>query len=261
MSLGFTKLFGSITTSTIWSESNETRIVWITMLSMADRCGRVWASIPGLARVAAVPVDACREAIALLLAPDPDSRTKDYDGRRIEAIDGGWVLLNYLKYRQLRDEEDRRATNREASQRHRARQPTSADVSRRQPDGAEIIHAPQNQPNAEAEAEADPIGNGTTVPSAPAKPDRRKPETACPPSDSEPDVVSAWAARWKIPTEAPCFEPFLDHHRKTGARWRDWSAAWRTWLRNEAKYTRERRLPGTAGASERARVSLDGFKP
>lgn len=105
MSMTFTKLFSSITESTIWVEDHETRIVWIAMLAMADRKGRIWGSIPGLANRARVSVDGCRKAIALFLSPDPDSRTKVADGRRIEEIDGGWQLINYDKYREIRDQE------------------------------------------------------------------------------------------------------------------------------------------------------------
>ena len=39
------------------------------------------------------------------MSPDPDSRTKDHGGRRIEEIDGGWRLLNHAKYKAIRDEE------------------------------------------------------------------------------------------------------------------------------------------------------------
>lgn len=101
----FTKLFSSITESTIWQEDDKTRLVWITMLAMADRQGRVWASIPGLAHRARVPLHACRTALRKLAAPDKDSRTPDHQGRRIEAIDGGWILLNHAKYREIRDHE------------------------------------------------------------------------------------------------------------------------------------------------------------
>ena len=41
---GFTKLFQSILTSSVWSEDNETRIVWITMLALADQNGSVSAT-------------------------------------------------------------------------------------------------------------------------------------------------------------------------------------------------------------------------
>lgn len=106
--MAYTKLFSSIITSTIWTEDDQTRIVWITMLAMADRNGEVQGSIPGLARIAGVPVDACRKAIDTFLAPDPDSRTKDDEGRRIEVIEGGWLLLNHAKYRDMATDEDRK---------------------------------------------------------------------------------------------------------------------------------------------------------
>jgi len=105
MSRTFTKLFSSITESTVWCEPDRTRLVWICMLAMADQHGRVWGSIPGLANRARVPVEDARAAIDTFLAPDVDSRTKDFDGRRVEAIDGGWRLLNHEKYRAIRDEE------------------------------------------------------------------------------------------------------------------------------------------------------------
>lgn len=108
MHRGFTKLFNTIVTSTIWQEDDKTRIVWITMLAIADADGIVSASIPGLASVANVSVDAARNAIKNLLAPDADSRTKDFAGRRIEEIDDGWRILNYLKYRRMLNDEERR---------------------------------------------------------------------------------------------------------------------------------------------------------
>lgn len=101
----FTKLFSSITESTVWREPANVRLVWITMLAMADRRGRVWASILGLADRARVPDADCRTAIKTFISPDPDSRTKEHEGRRIEEIDGGWRLLNHEKYRAIRDVE------------------------------------------------------------------------------------------------------------------------------------------------------------
>jgi hypothetical protein len=90
------------------------------MLAMADKHGRVWASVPGLANRARVPVEAVERALGIFLAPDPHSRTKAFEGRRIEVIDGGWRLLNHAKYRALRDEEDQRAKDAERQRRCRA---------------------------------------------------------------------------------------------------------------------------------------------
>ncbi len=105
--MAYTKLFNSIITSTIWSEDDQTRIVWITMLAIADKNGEVQGSIPGLARIAGVPVEACRTAINKFLSPDVDSRTKDDEGRRIDVIEGGWHLLNHGKYRNMASDADR----------------------------------------------------------------------------------------------------------------------------------------------------------
>lgn len=147
MSMTFTKLFTSITESTVWCESDRVRLVWITMLAMADRRGRVWGSIPGLANRARVPVDDCRDALKRLLAPDPDSRTKEHEGRRIEEIDGGWRLLNYEKYRAIRDSESIKESKR--SYMARVRQVEKEIHSGTQLPSVECIGD-----NAEAEAEA-----------------------------------------------------------------------------------------------------------
>ena len=101
----FTKLFSSITASTIWCEPNHVRIVWITLLAMANRDGEVAASVPGLAGIARVTVNECRDAIKRCMSPDKDSRTKAFEGRRLAEINGGWKILNYGFYRQIQDAE------------------------------------------------------------------------------------------------------------------------------------------------------------
>lgn len=142
--MGYTKLFLSIITSTIWSEDDRTRIVWITMLASADKNGEVQASIPGLARLAGVPVESCRSAIKKFLEPDRDSRTKDDEGRRIEEIDGGWHLINHRKYREMACDEDRR--NQAAIRQQRAREKKSRNSH------AGITNESRQIPQAEAEA-------------------------------------------------------------------------------------------------------------
>jgi hypothetical protein len=125
---GFTKLFCSILDSTIWSEDNHTRLVWITMLAMADRRGHVDASVPGLAIRARVPIDQCEQALAILSAPDKYSRSSAFEGRRIEAIEGGWKLLNYLAYRRKLSADERREYFRHYQRERRAQKLTSVDT-------------------------------------------------------------------------------------------------------------------------------------
>lgn len=98
---GFAKLYSSILTSTIWTEDHATVRVWIAMLATSDADGMVEGSIPGFASVARVTLQEMEKALAVLTSPDPYSRTKDHEGRRIEPFDGGWRILNHAKYREM----------------------------------------------------------------------------------------------------------------------------------------------------------------
>lgn len=105
---GFTKLFSTILTSSIWSEDDKTRILWITLLALADADGVVQAAIPGLAAMARMSLEDAERCIIKLESPDKYSRSEEFDGKRIEKIDGGWVILNYGKYRDRAKAEEKR---------------------------------------------------------------------------------------------------------------------------------------------------------
>lgn len=123
---GYTKLFNSILASTIWKEDNITRIVWITLLAMADKNGVAEGSVPGLAGFANVSIDDCKSALHKLMSPDPYSRTKEHEGRRVEECEGGWFLLNHGKFRAKMSADERREYNRVKQQEYR--QKVSANV-------------------------------------------------------------------------------------------------------------------------------------
>ena len=91
------------------------------MLAMTDRNGEVHASIPGIAKRAGISLNDCETALESLKSPDPYSRTKESDGRRIADIEGGWALLNHGKYRQLLSSEERREYNRRKQSEYRAK--------------------------------------------------------------------------------------------------------------------------------------------
>ena len=154
---GYTKLFSSIVTSTIWQEPDNVRLVWITMLALADQDGIVGASIPGLARMAGVPLDGTEGALATLLGPDPYSRTSAHEGRRLEAIEGGWRLLNYDRYRAClsADEKRAKATARQARRRAALKDLATPPVT--PVTNVTLCSAPSRQAEAEAEAEAEAV--------------------------------------------------------------------------------------------------------
>lgn len=126
--MSYTKLFSDILASTIWAEGNATRIVWITMLAMANKDGEVGASIPGLAHIARVTLAECEQAITALESPDPHSRTKTHEGRRIKKVDGGWFILNYEAHRERASLDERRQKDRLRQERKRLRD-ASRDVT------------------------------------------------------------------------------------------------------------------------------------
>jgi len=145
----YTKLFNSIITSTIWSEDDKTRIIWITMLAIADQNGEVHGSIPGLARIAGVSIQDTEAAINKFLEPDPYSRTPEFDSRRICKIDGGWELLNHAKYRRMASLADQKDANIKRQKRHRDRTP----LVTHERDSNAFVTVKTYKAEAEAEAE------------------------------------------------------------------------------------------------------------
>jgi len=139
---GFTKLFSTIVTSSIWSEDDKVRIMWVTMLASASADGHVSGSLPGMATIARMNLKDAERSIKALCSPDKFSRSQEFNGRRLIEADGGWLIVNYSKYRAKRDPEERRRQNREAKQRQRERDKEnvgklSAKVSQSQPKSAQ----------------------------------------------------------------------------------------------------------------------------
>jgi len=231
MSMTFTKLFSSITESSIWMQDDHTRIVWIAMLAMSDKRGRVWASVPGLANRSRVPVASVERAISIFLAPDTYSRTKDNEGQRIAEIDGGWRLLNHQKYRDMRDDEDRREQNREAQQRARAKVSKLADSQ--QPSANSSANS-SAQAEAEAEAEARKR-EGKSAPLSEPEAEPEQPPAAVRLSDiPKAEEVVAHGALIGVP-EANCrawhaervSEGWADRSGLTIGNWRAFLRGWR----------------------------------
>jgi hypothetical protein len=100
------------------------------MLVLSDEEGVVDKTPRAISRITNVPLEIVERGIAKLSAADPDSRTPDEDGRRIVLIDEnrtwGWRIVNYLKYRQIRDEEARRISNRSYKRDQRAKEKAAA---------------------------------------------------------------------------------------------------------------------------------------
>jgi hypothetical protein len=125
----YVKLFQKILDSSIWEESARTRVVWVTLLASMDYDGFCqFATIETLARRARIKPCFVREAVAILEAPDKDSSTSGDDGRRIERVAGGWIVLNAKKYRAISRAGELRASRPKSSESVRTGTNTSEHV-------------------------------------------------------------------------------------------------------------------------------------
>jgi hypothetical protein len=128
---GFCKLYGNrLAQSSLLDRDVATRWVFVFMLSQADAAGRFrCASVTNLARVAAVTPEQAQAAVSELEAPDPDSTSKDEQGRRIVRIAGGWQIVTYQRYREFRTPRQIAAAERKRRQRKRDTSVTSRPVT------------------------------------------------------------------------------------------------------------------------------------
>lgn len=125
----FVKLDCGMLRSTIWRETSDTRIVWVTMLMMKNRNGFVEATIPNIADEARVSIEAANCAIKILESPDGWSRNEGNEGRRIKKIEGGYFIFNHEYYRI----KDHTASERQRRHREMSRivTPVTRDVTKR----------------------------------------------------------------------------------------------------------------------------------
>lgn len=123
--MAFVKLDCTILRSTIWFD-RPAREIFITSLLLAEPreftepvsqiavgaleetgwnappgwYGFVPASGPGIVHVAGLPLAEGMAALVRLGDPEPESRSQDHGGRRLIRVDGGFVILNYMKHRE-----------------------------------------------------------------------------------------------------------------------------------------------------------------
>ncbi len=190
---GYVKLFSSILTSSVWGEADSTRIVWITLLALADRNGEAMASVGGLARSANMERDNCERAIAVLSSPDPDDRSGVRDGVRIEKIQGGWRIINFAAYREKMRAADRTEYLRRKQAESRARRRSVNKQSTSQP----------CQPLSTGINQDQPIAASSTASTTP----KAKDGTILPESLAVDCFVTAWA-EWVAYRRSAKFSPW-----------------------------------------------------
>jgi len=228
---GFTKLVPEILQSSVWNYDAEVRCVWIAMLASKDEHGNVRGTRLSMARTANVPAEAVDRALDLFTSPDPDSNTPDNDGRRVEAVSGGWHVINHDVYR-ARDYRDVEAEKKRI-QRARKRQEV--------PDLSGTCPGLVPDPSVSVSASVSVSDEGGC---------KGEGESAEPPTPEPPpskrfvrpgvEAVAAYIAEIGAAIDP---QAFCDHYTSNGWRiggktaMKDWRAAVRNWERMRKKET------------------------
>lgn len=149
----YVKLFPELYTGSMVGAGCSVFAVWTYALANSDAGGYVELNPKLLAMVLGGSVQEIEQAIDFLMRPDPDSRSKTEEGRRI-VKEGQFLyrLVNYEKYRAIRDKQDRREYQREwdrkkrPSGHKRSASPTQSDTVRHSPTGPTQAEADTNTP-------------------------------------------------------------------------------------------------------------------
>ncbi len=157
--------------STIWPDC-DARTVFITALLMAvpmevespmeqlhirsleptgwlvppEWYGWVAAAGSGIVRRSGIEEQSGLDALERLGAPDLESRSSAFEGRRMVRVNGGFIILNFMRHR----ERDHTAAERQRRYRERLRSHRDSTTVTR-----DVTSQPRNITQAEAEAEAD----------------------------------------------------------------------------------------------------------
>lgn len=109
---GFTPLFGRIVNSSVWDEPDYIVKIFLTMLAVKDRDHVVRMNAYNLARMSRKTEAEVIEALKVLAAPDKRRlEPQPNEGRRIEKVEGGWLMLNGEFYQELMFAVMKRAKN------------------------------------------------------------------------------------------------------------------------------------------------------
>lgn len=116
------KIFKQIFASSI-AHDYKVRHFFMDLIVLAEPDGVVDMTSDAISGVTGIPIDDVRSFLSILEKPDKQSRSQDLDGARIVRLDShrnwGWKIVNYLRYRQIATNEQRKEGIRDRVLRHR----------------------------------------------------------------------------------------------------------------------------------------------
>lgn len=166
----YAKIFARVAQSSLTqNETISTRGVFFMLLAIADSEGVVLGTDKAIARIINVEEGVLAEALGRLMSPDAESQSPDEEGRRVVRLEEtpGLLIVNYLKYRGLKNNSETREYFAQKQRESRARRREEAAVAARAV--AESQPGAQSAPSGQPDGKAVPSGSESDPPKAPAK--------------------------------------------------------------------------------------------
>lgn len=124
----WTPLWSTVVGSSLWDEPDWVMKVFLTMLALKDYDNIVRLTAYQLGRESRKTEQEVLDALKILSSPDSKRvEAQPYDGRRIKAVEEGWLILNGEKYRAMVQLEMKRARNRRAQAKFREKKKSNVN--------------------------------------------------------------------------------------------------------------------------------------
>lgn len=94
----FSPLFSNLVESSVWDEPYHVRILFVSMLAIKDFDHVVRKNNYQLMKRANVTLQEVEEGLQVLSSPDLKRPGQEFEGRRIERVEDGWLVLNGQNY-------------------------------------------------------------------------------------------------------------------------------------------------------------------
>lgn len=125
---GWAPIWSMIVDSSLWEEPDCVCKVFVTMLALKDHDHIVRLDSYKLAKKAHKTEQEVVEALKVLSSPDTRRiAPQEFDGRRIEKVLDGWLILNGEKYKQMMSRIHRLEYQAQWQRDYRARNPKSSN--------------------------------------------------------------------------------------------------------------------------------------
>lgn len=250
---GYTPVFGSMFNGSLCGRW-PALAVWATLLPLADRHGHIDMTPEAICALSGWPLDLLKAGISQLCEPDPRSRTKTDDGRRLAPLDPdrdwGWQIVNHSTYRekarkmmqQIEATESGRDAERKRIERERHKAamnqrpamssavPSRPDMSRAVPRSPALTGS-QTQTQTQTHEEKPPA----------SRPPSGSRARRCPPAWTVSQELKAWADREVPAVDLERELAKMRDHEFAEPR-SDWDAVARNWLRRAAETAGTKRV-------------------